>query len=89
MAHGPALESEFEMYDTEWSREYLESKSAVKIPSDLKAHIMAIIHKNIISLEEQEQIGYKMNSMMLVHRKTGGIDALQQILAEIELLETL
>jgi len=80
------------MYDTEWSREYLESKgtvkSAVKISADLKAHIMTIIQKRICSLEEQEQIGYKMNNMMLVHRKTGGIDACQQILAEIDLLET-
>lgn len=76
------------MYDTEWSREYLESKgtvkSAVKSSEDIKAHIVTIIQNRICSLEEQEQIGYKMNNMMLVHRKTGGIDALQQILAEIE-----
>ena len=79
------------MYNTEWSKQYLESKgstkSAVKISADLKAHIMSIIQKQICSLEEQEQIGYKMNNMTLVHRKTGGIDACQQILAEIELLD--
>ena len=76
------------MYDTEWSKEYLESSGSVKgdakVSKDVKADIVAIIQKNISSLEEQEQIGYKMNNMMLVHRKTGGIDALQQILAEIE-----
>ncbi|OLD63768.1 MAG: hypothetical protein AUF65_01285 [Chloroflexi bacterium 13_1_20CM_50_12] len=78
------------MYDTEWSKQYLESKGTAKSAvKALKAHIMTIIQKQICSLEKQEQIGYKMNNMMLVHRKTGGIDACQQILAEIELLETL